>query len=254
MAFSEVRKYQFGDDIRSIDWNVTARRREPYIKLFEEERELTLMLMVDVSGSGMFGSQVQQKREMITEICATLAFSALTNNDKVGLMLFSDHIEKFIPPVKGRQNVLRIIRELVEHKSVGQSTDIHAALEYLSGIVKKQAIVFLLSDFLDEGYEKSLRVAAKKHDLTGIRVYDDLDEKLPNVGLIPAQDPETGKWGWMNTGSRTIREKYWQANRLKVDGFRNLFNRSGAGRIEINVQDSYVNKLMGYFKQRGTRK
>lgn len=254
MAFSEVRKYQFGDDIRAIDWNVTARRREPYIKLFEEERELTLMLVVDVSGSGTFGSRVQQKREMITEICATLAFSALTNNDKVGLLLFSDHVEKFIPPVKGRQNVLRIIRELVEHKSVGQKTNINAALEYLSGIMKKQAIVFLLSDFLDDGYDKSIRVAAKKHDLTGIRVFDDLDEKLPNVGMIPALDPETGAWGWMNTGSRHVRERYWQTNRTKVDAFRNLFNRSGAGRIEINVQDSYVNKLLAYFKQRGARK
>ena len=254
MAFSEVRRYQYGDDIRAIDWNVTARRREPYIKLFEEERELTLMLLVDVSGSGAFGSRTQQKREMITEICATLAFSALTNNDKVGLMLFSDHIEKFIPPVKGRQNVLRIIRELVEHESAGSKTNINAALEYLSGVMKKQAIVFLLSDFLDENYDKSLRIAAKKHDLTGIRVFDDLDDKLPNVGLIPALDPETGQWGWVNTSSRRIREKYWEANRIKIDNFRSQMLRSGAGKIEINVQDSYVNKLLGYFKQRGARR
>ena len=254
MAFSEVRKYQFGDDIRAIDWNVTARKREPFIKVFEEERELTLMLIVDVSGSGAFGSRVQQKREMMTEICATLAFSALTNNDKVGLLLFSDHIEKFIPPVKGRQNVLRIIRDLVEHENTGQKTDIEAALEYLNGILKKKAIVFLLSDFLDEDYSRSVRITAKKHDLTGIRVFDSMDEKLPNLGMIPAIDPESGNWGWLNTGSRRIREKYFAANMKKIDFYRETFSKSGAGRVEVNVQDSYVIKLMSYFKQRSVRR
>lgn len=254
MAFSEVRQYQAGDDIRAIDWNVTARKREAYIKVFEEERELTLMLMVDVSGSEDFGSRVQQKREMITEICATLAFSALTNNDKVGLLLFSDHIEKFIPPVKGRQNVLRIIRELVEHETVGKQTDIDQAFEYLNGVIKKKAIVFLLSDFLAEDYERSLKITAKKHDLTGIRVFDALDVALPNVGIIPAIDPETGERGWLNTASRKVRQKYWEANNRKIDFYRNNFNRSGAGVVEIGVEQSYVKQLMGYFKKREARR
>lgn len=250
MAFSEVRKYQFGDDIRSIDWNVTARRREPYIKLFEEERELTLMLLVDVSGSGSFGSHTQKKRDMITEICATLAFSALTNNDKVGVLLFSNTIEKFIPPVKGRQNVLRIIRDLVELKTEETGTDIDGALQYLNGILKKRAIVFLLSDFLDQGYEKSIRLTAKKHDLTGIRVFDDMDERLPNIGLVPAQDPETQQWGWLNTASKKVRQHYQMANAEKINTYRDLLSKTGAGKIEVNVQESYVNKMMAYFKQR----
>jgi uncharacterized protein (DUF58 family) len=254
MAFSEVRQYQPGDDIRAIDWNVTARKREPYIKVFEEERELTLMLLVDVSGSEGFGSRVQQKREMITEICATLAFSALTNNDKVGLLLFSDRIEKFIPPVKGRQNVLRIIRELVEHESAGKQTDIDQALEYLNGVIKKKAIVFLLSDFLAEDYDRSLKVTAKKHDLTGIRVFDAMDEALPNVGIIPAIDPETGEIGWLNTASRKVRQKYWQANHNKIDFYRKNFHRNGAGVVEIGVEQSYVKQLMGYFKRREARR
>jgi uncharacterized protein (DUF58 family) len=254
MAFSEVRQYQPGDEIRSIDWNVTARKHEPYIKVFEEERELTLMLLVDVSGSEAFGSRVQQKREMVTEICATLAFSALTNNDKVGLLLFSDHIEKFIPPVKGRQNVLRIIRELVEHESTGKRTNIDQALEYLNGVIKKKAIVFLLSDFLADSYERSLKVTAKKHDLTGIRVFDAIDQALPNVGIIPALDPETGERGWLNTASRNVRQKYWQANHNKIDFYRKNFHRNGAGVVEIGVEQSYVKQLMGYFKTRETRR
>jgi uncharacterized protein (DUF58 family) len=254
MAFSEVRQYQPGDEIRSIDWNVTARKHEPYIKVFEEERELTLMLLVDVSGSEAFGSRVQQKREMVTEICATLAFSALTNNDKVGLLLFSDHIEKFIPPVKGRQNVLRIIRELVEHESTGKRTNIDQALEYLNGVIKKKAIVFLLSDFLADSYERSLKVTAKKHDLTGIRVFDAIDQALPNVGIIPVLDPETGERGWLNTASRNVRQKYWQANHNKIDFYRKNFHRNGAGVVEIGVEQSYVKQLMGYFKTREARR
>lgn len=254
MAFSEVRQYQPGDEIRAIDWNVTARKREPYIKVFEEERELTLMLVADVSGSESFGSKVQQKREMMAEICATLAFSALTNNDKVGVLLFSDRIEKYIPPVKGRRQVLRIIRELVEHETQGTQTNINLALEFLNGVIKKKAIVFLLSDFLDDAYEKSLRVTARKHDLTGIRIFDDLDEALPNVGLVPAIDPETGRTGWLNTGSRKVRQRYWERNQQKVAYFRNNLMRSGAGTIEINTADSYVKRLMAYFKQRGARR
>lgn len=254
MAFSEVRQYQYGDDIRSIDWNVTARKREPFIKVFEEERELTLMLLVDVSGSAAFGSRVQQKRDLITEICATLAFSALSNNDQVGLLLFSDRIEKFIPPVKGRQNVLRIIRELVEHKQEGQQTNIALALDHINGILKKRAIVFLLSDFLDDGYEKSLKVAAKKHDFTGLRITDPLDATLPNIGMVPAQDAETGQWHWLNTSSRYVRQKYWEKARERISNFQKYMRLSGAGMLEIDVRDNYVHKLMGYFKSRGGRR
>ena len=179
MTFSEVRQYQFGDDVRSIDWNVTARYNEPFVKVFEEERELTLMLVVDVSGSEAFGTQTQFKREVLTEIAATLAFSALQNNDKVGLLLFSDQVELFIPPKKGRSHILRIIRELLEFEPQSLKTNISNALEFLSGVLKKKAIVFMLSDFMDQGYEKTLRIAAKKHDLTGIRVYDPVETKLP---------------------------------------------------------------------------
>jgi uncharacterized protein (DUF58 family) len=202
MTFSEVRQYQFGDDVRAIDWNVTARYNEPFVKVFEEERELTLMLVVDVSGSESFGTKTQFKREILTEIAATLAFSALQNNDKVGLALFSDQIELFIPPKKGRSHILRIIRELLEFEPKSRQTNISTALEFLSGVLKKKAIVFMLSDFMDNGYEKTLRITAKKHDLTGIRVYDPVETKLPKLGIVPMRDAETGAIRWINTHSR----------------------------------------------------
>ena len=183
MTFSEVRQYQYGDDIRNIDWNVTARYNEPFIKVFEEERELTLMLLIDISGSEFFGTQNQFKREILTEIAATLSFSALKNNDKVGLILFTDEIELFIPPKKGRFHILRIIRELLEFKPKSKKTDINKALEFFSGVLKKKAIAFLMSDFISSDYEKTLKIAAKKHDLTGIRVFDRREEKIPNIGL-----------------------------------------------------------------------
>ena len=206
MTFSEVRQYQFGDDVRSIDWNVTARYNEPFVKVFEEERELTLMLVVDVSGSEAFGTQTQFKREVLTEIAATLAFSALQNNDKVGLLLFSDQVELFIPPKKGRPHILRIIRELLEFEPQSLKTNISNALEFLSGLLKKKAIAFMLSDFMDQGYEKTLRIAAKKHDLTGIRVYDPVETKLPNLGIVPIRDAETGAVQWISTFSKKIRK------------------------------------------------
>jgi uncharacterized protein (DUF58 family) len=199
MTFSEVRQYQFGDDVRSIDWNVTARYNEPFVKVFEEERELTLMLVVDVSGSEAFGTQIQFKRDLITEIAATLAFSALQNNDKVGLILFSDQVELFIPPKKGRSHILRIIRELLEFEPESKKTSISTALEFLSGVLKKKAIVFVLSDFMDKNYEKTLRISAKKHDLTGIRVFDPVETKLPNLGIVPLRDAETGMVRWIST-------------------------------------------------------
>jgi uncharacterized protein (DUF58 family) len=208
MTFSEVRQYQYGDDIRNIDWNVTARYNEPFVKVFEEERELTLLLMVDVSGSKHFGTQGQFKRDEITEIAATLSFSAMQNNDKVGIILFSDQVELYIPPKKGRSHVLRIIRELLEYQPKSKKTKISAALEFLSGVLKKKAIVFLMSDFMDSDYEKTLRIVAKKHDLTGIRIYDRHEESIPNIGLVPMIDNESGITKWINTKSLDVRKAY----------------------------------------------
>ena len=250
MTFSEVRQYQFGDDVRAIDWNVTARYNEPFVKVFEEERELTLMLVVDVSGSEFFGSGQQFKREVLTEIAATLSFSALQNNDKVGLLLFSDQVELFIPPKKGRTHVLRIIRELLEFHPKSKQTDIRIALEFLSGILKKKAIVFLLSDFMDDSYEKTLRIAAKKHDLTGIRVYDKREVEMPNIGLVPMLDSETQKTQWINTASKAVRSQYQKAHQKHVDAFETLFRKNGAGTLHCSLEESYVKKLLGYFKAR----
>ena len=250
MTFSEVRKYQFGDDVRAIDWNVTARYNEPFIKVFEEERELTLMLVVDVSGSEAFGTQTQFKREILTEIAATLAFSALQNNDKVGLLLFSDQVELFIPPKKGRSHILRIIRELLEFKPQSSKTNIGNALKFLSGVLKKKAIVFMLSDFMDEGYQKTLRIAAKKHDLTGIRVYDTVETKLPNLGIVPIKDSETGLVQWVSTFSKKVRNNYENKYREHVVAYEELFSKNGAGHLSCSVEESYVKKLLGYFKAR----
>jgi uncharacterized protein (DUF58 family) len=250
MTFSEVRQYQFGDDVRAIDWNVTARYNEPFVKVFEEERELTLMLVVDVSGSEFFGTGEQFKREVLTEIAATLSFSALQNNDKVGLLLFSDQVELFIPPKKGRTHVLRIIRELLEFQPKGRKTNIRVALEFLSGILKKKAIVFLLSDFMDDSYEKTLRIAAKKHDLTGIRVYDKREVEMPNIGLVPMLDSETQKTRWVNTASKKVRSHYSKFHQNQVETFETLFRKNGAGTLHCSLEESYVKKLLGYFKAR----
>ncbi len=251
MTFSEVRQYQFGDDVRAIDWNVTARYNEPYIKVFEEERELTMMLMADVSGSELFGTSTQFKKDTVTEIAATLAFSATQNNDKVGLILFSDDIELFIPPKKGKSHVLRIIRELIEFKPKSKKTNISVALKFLSSVMKKRAIVFMLSDFMDDDYEKTLKIAAKKHDLTGIRVYDKHDEEIPNLGMVPMLDAETGNVQLINTSSKKIRKSY-KANALRLtDYYTNMFKRSGAGTISTRVDENYVKKMLGYFKHKG---
>ncbi len=250
MTFSEVRQYQFGDDIRSIDWNVTARYNEPFVKVFEEERELTMMLLVDVSASEYFGTTDQFKRDIITEISATLAFSAIQNNDKVGLMLFSDEVELFIPPKKGKSHVLRIIRELIEFKPKSKKTDIAHALRYLSQVMKKKAIVFLLSDFMDKGYENPLKIAAKKHDITGIRVFDQYETELPKLGMVPMLDVESDEVVLVNTNLKSVRKSY-RANYLEqVNYFENTFSKSGAGTISSRVDESYVKKLLGYFKRR----
>ena len=250
MTFSEVRQYQYGDDIRAIDWNVTARYNEAHVKVFEEERELTMMLMVDISGSESFGSKNQFKKDIVTEIAATMAFSATQNNDKIGLILFSDQIELYIPPKKGKSHVLRIIRELIEFEPKSNKTDISQALKFLSGTQKKKAIVFLISDFMSDEYEHTLKIASKKHDITGIRVFDIREEKLPNLGMVPMLDAETGETQLVNTGSKTIRLEYEKEYQNKVDYFIETFRKSGSGFVNTRVDESYVTKLLSYFKSR----
>ncbi|MAL59098.1 MAG: DUF58 domain-containing protein [Flavobacteriaceae bacterium] len=251
MTFSEVRQYQFGDDVRSIDWNVTARYNEPYVKVFEEERELTMMLMADISGSEFFGTKNQFKNEIVTEIAATLAFSAMQNNDKIGLILFSDQIELFIPPKKGKSHVLRIIRELLEFQPKSNKTDLAQALKYLTNVMKKKAIVFVLSDFITDGYADTLKIVSGKHDVTGIRVYDEKEEQIPNLGMVQMLDEETGESLLVNTASKGVRIKYHAYYRERVDAYVDSFRKSGAGIIDCRVDESYVKKLLGYFKRRG---
>lgn len=250
MTFSEVRQYQYGDDVRAIDWNVTARYNEPFVKVFEEERELTMMLMVDCSGSEIFGTKNQFKNEVITEIAATLAFSSTQNNDKVGLILFSDQIELFIPPKKGKSHVLRIIRELIEFKPKSRKTDLAQALKFLSSVMKKKAIVFLISDFMVNDYEKTLKIAAKKHDLTGIRVYDEREKSIPNIGVVNMIDAETGETVLVDTSSKSVRLAYEKEYADNVKYFSEMFSKSGAGVLSSRVDESYVTKLLGYFKAR----
>ncbi len=251
MTFSEVRQYQFGDDVRNIDWNVTARYNEPYVKVFEEERELTMMLMVDVSGSELFGTEQQFKNEVITEIAATLAFSATQNNDKIGLILFSDKVELYIPPKKGRSHVLRIIRELIEFQPESKQTNVAEALKFLSNVMKKKAIVFVMSDFIADDYQHTMKIVSGKHDVTGIRVYDKREEDIPNLGMVQMQDEETGELMLVNTSSKKVRLNYGKFYNEKVNYYKESFNKSGAGSIDCRVDESYVKKLLGYFKRRG---
>ena len=251
MTFSEVRQYQFGDDVRTIDWNVTARYNEPFVKVFEEERELTMMLLVDVSGSELFGTTQQFKKDIITEISATLAFSAMQNNDKVGLILFSDEVELFIPPKKGKSHILRIIRELIEFKPGSKKTNIAEALRFLSGVMKKKVIAFVLSDFIADDYDQTLKIVGKKHDVTGIRVYDRREEEIPNLGMVQLEDAETGVLMLVNTQSKTVRNNYAKFYRDRVQYFQNAFTKSGSGILSSRVDESYVKKLLGYFKRRG---
>lgn len=250
MTFSEVREYQFGDDVRNIDWNVTARYNEPFVKVFEEERELTMMLMVDISGSEWFGTENQFKNEIITEIAATLAFSATQNNDKIGLILFTDAIELYIPPKKGRFHVLRIIRELIEFDPKSRKTDLAEALKFMSNVMKKKAIVFVLSDFIADDYKQTLKIVSKKHDITGIRVYDKREEAIPSLGMVQMQDEESGEMILVNTSSRKVRSTYSRYYNDKVEYFKDSFSKSGAGSIDCRVDESYVKKLLGYFKRR----
>ena len=251
MAFSEVREYTPGDDIRSIDWNVTARFNTPFVKVFEEERELSVVLLVDVSASGGFGTNKQRKQDLITELCAVVAFSASQNNDKIGVIFFSDKIEKFIPPKKGKTHVLRIIRELIEFKPENKQTNIELALKYLSSIIKKRSIVFVISDFLTENnYKDALKIANKKHDIVALRIIDKAEVELPEVGLIKLKDNESGKIAWVNTSDKLFRKQF-AVNQLKFEAdIKDTFNRSGIDATKIYTHESYVKPLMNLFKNR----
>jgi uncharacterized protein (DUF58 family) len=253
MEFSEVREYNFGDDIRNIDWNVTARFGHPYIKIFEEERELTVILLVDLSGSLSFGSVNKTKQQIAAELSAILAFSALKNNDKVGLFLFSDKIEKFIPPRKGRKHVLRIIRELLSFTPEGKNTNIKAALEYMNHAVKKKSIVFLISDFMDEGYEKILRVVGKKHDLIGIVINDQREKSIPKMGLVKFTDAETGKERWIDTSSKKVQGWIQQYYNRLLSERKLLFLTSRLDSIEIKTGENYITPLVNFFRLREKR-
>lgn len=250
MTFSEVRQYQFGDDVRAIDWNVTARYNEPYVKVFEEERELSMMLIVDVSGSESFGTQTSFKKDIVTEIAATLAFSATQNNDKIGLILFSDQVELYIPPKKGKSHVLRIIRELIEFEPKSNKTDLSQALRFLSGVMKKKSIAFIISDFITEGYEQTLKIAGKKHDITGVRVYDLREEKMTDIGMVHMADAETGEVMVVDTGSKAARMQYEKHYQDNVNYFKETFSRCGLGTVTVRADESYATRLLGYFKAR----
>ena len=252
MAFSEVREYQYGDDVRDIDWNVTARFHRPYVKVFEEERELTVMLLIDVSGSLDFGTQKQLKRDMVTEIAATLAFSAIQNNDKIGVVFFSDKIEKYIPPKKGRKHILYIIREMLDFHAESRRTNVAQAIEFLTGVSKRRCTAFLLSDFFDrQDFLQQLTIANRKHDVVAIQVYDKRACELPDVGLMKVVDSETGYEQYVDTGSKKLREsyrRYWQKQQADL---KETFSKSNVDSVSIATDEDYVKSLMGLFKQRG---
>jgi len=254
MAFSEVREYQPGDDVRSIDWNVTARYNAPFVKVFEEEREMTVMLLIDVSASGNFGTQDQFKRELATELSAILAFSAIKNNDKVGVIFFTDKVEQFIPPKKGKSHILRIIREVLAFQPTGKGTNIAVALEYFNSVIKKRSICFILSDFMSKEFDRPLKIASKKHDLVALRIHDTREDTLPNVGLVPMKDTETEKMIFVDTSSKKVRDNFAK-NRLQVtEKLRKLFPASGVDLIDITTGTDYVKPLINFFKTRGSRR
>lgn len=256
MAFSEVREYQYGDDVRNMDWNVTARLRSPYVKVFEEEREMTVMLLIDISRSGFFGTVGGTKRDLIAEIAAVLSFSAILNNDKVGALFFSDKVEKFIPPKKGRSHLLHIIREIIELEPSSSGTDISAALRFLTNAIKQKCTAFLLSDMMDtdaEGnpnYEDAIKVAENRHDLSVIKIYDPRERVVPDVGLVNVKDSETGESAWVNTSSRKMREAYAQATRNADDKALKLLRRYQIDSVDISTGSDYVRGLMAFFDKR----
>ncbi len=258
MAFSEVREYQPGDDVRAIDWNVTARMNRPYVKIYEEERELTVMLLVDVSGSRNFGTQSQMKRDTMAEVAATLAFSTIENNDKVGVIFFSDQIEKFIPPKKGKSHVLHIIRELLSFEPEHTGTDINAALEFLTNAQKRRCTAFVISDFIGKpipdpsikgrGQTSPIVIASRKHDLSAIQIYDRRDAEMPNVGLLKVKDPETGARVWADTSLASVRNAYGQAWRDQQEALENVYTKTGMNHVSIRTDEDYVKALMRFFK------
>lgn len=250
MAFSEVREYQYGDDIRSIDWNVTARFNHPYVKVFDEERELTVMLLIDVSGSNEFGAVGVIKGEMITEIAAVLSFSAINNNDKVGVIFFSDKIEKFIPPKKGTSHILRIIRELINFKPESKGTDIGLALKYLRNVIKKRSIAFLISDLNDKNFDEPLSIVSRKHDLVCVRVYDKREGYLPPLGILRFKDAETGKAYWIDTSSREVQNRIIEVNSEHEKYIRNSFSKANVDMVAVSTDDDYIRPLMNLFKKR----
>ncbi len=251
MAFSEVREYQYGDDIRDIDWNVTARYNKPFIKVFEEERELTVMLLVDVSASQDFGTRNSLKRDMVTEIAATLAFSAIQNNDKIGVVFFSDKIEKFIPPKKGKKHILYIIRELINFQADSAKTDVGMALKYLTNVIKKRCTTFMISDFIDiQDYNNALTIANRKHDIVALQVYDSLETQLPSVGLMKVMDAETGAERWVDTSSKRVRQVYQDWWKKQQENMQTSFNRSKVDNVSVRTDEDYVKALMALFKKR----
>lgn len=250
MTFSEVREYQFGDDVRSIDWNVTARFNHPFIKIFEEERELTVMLLIDVSGSRDFGTQSKMKKNVITEMAAVLAFSAIQNNDKIGVIFFSDQIEKFIPPKKGRKHILQIIRELINFQPESHRTDIAAALKYHTNVMKKRCTTFLISDFIDKGFDDALMIASRKHDLVAIQVYDRREAELPPVGFMKLKDAESDKDLWVDANDRRTRTKYNANWRETKQALTDMFRKSGVDNVSVRTDEDYVKALISLFKQR----
>ena len=254
MAFSEVREYQSGDDIRSIDWNVTARYNTPFVKIFEEEREMTVMLLIDVSASGDFGTNKQYKKDLATEIAAVLAFSAIKNNDKVGVIFFSDRIEKFIIPKKGKSHILRIIREIVSLEPDNKGTDVSMALEYFNSVIKKRSICFLLSDFTSTPFSKPLKIASKKHDIVGVRIHDKRESEIPNIGLVPMQDMETDKLVYVDTSNKEIRLNYSKTRSQKIKELNKTFETNGVDLVQISTGEDYVKPLVNFFKRRGKRK
>lgn len=251
MAFSEVREYTPGDDVRSIDWNVTARFSSPFVKVFEEERELSVVLVVDASASGLFGTRSQFKQELITELCAVVAFSASQNNDKIGVIFFSDKIEKYIPPKKGKSHILRIIRELIEFKPENKTTNLQVALKYLNNVIKKRSVVFLISDFLtDNNYKDALKIANKKHDVVALRIVDRSEQELPKVGLLKLKDNESGKTLWVDTSEPSFRRRF-AVNQLKFEEeLRDTFTKSGVDAAKLYTHESYVTPLINLFKKR----
>ncbi|MFL2573367.1 MAG: DUF58 domain-containing protein, partial [Flavobacteriales bacterium] len=254
MAFSEVREYQAGDDVRSIDWNVTARYNTPFIKVFEEEREMTVMLLVDVSGSGNFGTNKQFKREIATELSAILAFSAIKNNDKVGVIFFSDIIEEFIPPKKGKSHILRIIRQVLSFKPKNSKTDIAQAIEYFNNVMKKRCICFMLSDYISPSFEKPLKIASKKHDIVALKISDQREMELPDLGLVPFKDAETGEVSLIDTSSKAIRDLFFKNQENKNQELQKLFPKCGVDVIDIYTGEDYVKPLINFFKNREKRR